>query len=71
MLTAVQACGELAIIPATDLRPYLVDALERGMARADGTGQGQTGRVTQLCSGSAELSAVGSSRDTGAGAATS
>ena len=45
------------IIPATGLRPYIVDALERGMA--------QTGRRSQLCTGSAAASAGGSSMDTG------
>jgi hypothetical protein len=42
------------IIPAAQLRPYLVDALERGMARTTGSRhprQFTLGSVTQLCRG--------------------
>jgi acetyl/propionyl-CoA carboxylase alpha subunit/acetyl-CoA carboxylase carboxyltransferase component len=56
------------IIPSARLRPYIVDALERGMARTPPAEAGQTGRATQLWTGSAPLSAAGSSSDTGGGA---
>ncbi|HET8643465.1 MAG TPA: carboxyl transferase domain-containing protein, partial [Pseudonocardiaceae bacterium] len=53
------------IIPASELRSYLVDALERGLARTSAAADRHTGRSTQLWTGSAELSATGSSRETG------
>ena len=59
------------IISAAELRPYIVDALERGMARAADTGAGQSGRWSQLWSGSAPVSAAGSSTETGGGAGAS
>jgi acetyl/propionyl-CoA carboxylase alpha subunit/acetyl-CoA carboxylase carboxyltransferase component len=56
------------IIPAARLRPYLVDALERGMAVDAPGGQRANGRVSQEARGTAVASAVGSSRATGGGA---
>ena len=59
------------IISAAELRPYIVDALERGMARTADNGAGQSGRWSQLWSGSAPVSAAGSSAETGGGAGAS
>ena len=55
------------IISAAELRPYIVDALERGMARSAHTGPGHSGRWSQLWTGSAPARKVGSSSETGGG----
>jgi acetyl-CoA carboxylase carboxyltransferase component len=45
---ALQVGSVDRIIAAAELRPYIVDALERGMARTADTAAGQSGRWSQL-----------------------
>jgi acetyl/propionyl-CoA carboxylase alpha subunit/acetyl-CoA carboxylase carboxyltransferase component len=68
---ALQVGSVDRIIAAAELRPFIVDALERGMARSADTGAGQSGRCNQLWTGSAPVSAAGPSTETGGGAGAS